>query len=260
MRRTQTFRRFAAALLLAAGAAAPSWADQANAEASLDAAAAEQRMAELAGRYTGDSSAEATSEPVAAPTEAAAPTTTETDIEQTPLGASAGRALGDGGGLEKPAGGWVLSTFAALGVVIGLILVARWAYAKMGGQVVARSSPAVQVLSRTTVAPKNHVLLLRVGQRVLVVGDSGEGLRTLANLDDPEEVASVLQSVTSQQEASVSKSFNQLVSRFNGDYEGKAQLAEEGGDDGEVHTDRTLDALSGLKARLRSLAGGEGAA
>ncbi len=141
----------------------------------------------------------------------------------------------------------------------------------MGGQVIARSSPVVEVLSRTPVAPKNHVLLLRVGQRVLVVGDSGGGLRTLANLDDPEEVASVLQAVTAQGDASVSRSFNSLVSRFQQAPETAAaddplagpgampRFVEEGGDTQEFSLDRTRDALSGLASRLRSLSEPRGA-
>ena len=218
--------------------------DMAAAEAGPD---AERRLAELAGRYT------AADDPRPAASPAAEPAVQ--DIEQTPLGGSS-RREGEAAGLAEPTGGWLLSTCAALGVVIGLIFATRWVYTKMGGQVVARSSPAVEVLSRTTVAPKSHVLLLRVGQRVLVVGDSGTGLRTLANLDEPEEVASVLQSVTSQQPTSVSKSFNGLVARFNGEYEAKARLAEEGGDDSEIALDRTRDALSGLKSRLRALSSG----
>ncbi len=173
-------------------------------------------------------------------------------------GAGGTGGAGGAGGLDEPTGGYVLSTLAALGVVIGLVFAARWAYTKMGGTVIARSSPIVEVLSRTPVAHKSHVLLLRVGQRVLVVGDSGGGgLRTLADLNDAEEVAAVLQSVTAGQETSVSRSFNALVSRFNHDAEGggRESRLELGGDDSEVRMDRTRDALSGLASRLRTLGG-----
>lgn len=233
-----------ALLLLLVAAGLPCAAQDTAAASQKASSDAEERLAELAGRFAGSDR-----EPAGA---SDTQTPAAIDIEQTPLGLSPERQGADVGRAE-PAGGWILSTFAALGVVIGLILAARWAYTKMGGKVVARSSPAVEVLSRTTVAPKNHVLLLRVGQRVLVVGDSGSGLRTLANLDDPEEVASVLQSVTSQQPTSVTKSFSGLVARFNGEYEDKSRLAEEGGDDSEAALDRTRDALSGLKSRLKSL-------
>ena len=183
------------------------------------------------------------------------------DIEQTPLGTPAAeqRGLGDAAS-GSGSGGWVLSTLAALGLVIGLILAAKWAYVKLGGKVIARPSRAVEVLSRTIVGPKNHVLLLRVGQRVLVVGDSTSGLRTLADLNDPEEVATLLQSVESGKPASVSQGFHDLIGRFNRDYETQDERAEEGGDQGEARLDRTRDSLAGLRSRLGSLSGKGGTA
>lgn len=222
-------------------------------------AEAERRLAELAQRYAGEQ-AGAASPPASPPTTPEQLAAEAAAIEEMPLGQSAEAASGepDGENGNTPTGGWALSTLAALGVVIGLIFAARWAYTKMGGTVVARSSPVVEVLARTPVAPKNHVLLLRVGQRVLVVGDSSTGLRTLADLDDPEEVASLLQSVTASSERSVTKSFNSLVSRFNTDYDGRGRVADEGGDHQEVHLDRTRDSLSGLASRLRSLGGRSG--
>jgi len=50
----------------------------------------------------------------------------------------------------------------------------------------------VEVLSRTTVAPRSHVVLMRVGTRILVVSDSPAGMRTLASVEDAEEVAELL--------------------------------------------------------------------
>lgn len=221
-------------------------------DATIDPAEAQRRMTELAEKYAapepGDFSSRVADEQGGAEEPLA--------VEETPLGQAVDTddaLLGQG----TPGNGWALSTFAALGLVVGLILLARWAYMKMGGRVVSRSTAAVEVLSRTSVAPKNHVLLLRVGQRVLVVGDSSSGLRTLADLDDPEEVASLLQAVTADRPVSVSKSFNSLMSRFNGEYEGRDKLSLEGGDEGEHHLDRTRDSVAGLSAKLK-LMGGRG--
>lgn len=220
-----------------------------------------RRLSELAGSYPEQSAqAEAASEspaPSPAPASAADLAAEAEAIENTPLGLGSGREPG-----ETPSvggGNWVLSTFAALGTVIGLILAARWAYAKLGGKVVARPSQSIEVLSRTAVAPKNHVLLLRVGQRVLVVGDSSTGLRTLANLDDPEEVASLIQSVEASRPTSVSQSFNGLLSRFNGQYDADAQADHEGLDESEARIDHARDALAGLASRIRALGGKGGA-
>ena len=256
----------------------------------VDAEAARRRLSELAERYAASQAATAPPSPpeVAAAREVAAEVKTpgratvravglasesaraeagghdapgrSVDLEQRPLGPIGGGEGQETQGIGEPTGGWTLSTLAALGMVIGLIFAARWAYTKMGGKVVARSSPVVEVLSRTAVAPKSHVVLLRGGTRGLVVGDGGGSLNTLASLDDPEEVASVLQSVQSQQPTSVSQGFAQLMGRFGGEADGRGSVKELGGDASEIHVDRTRDALSGLSSRIRNLGGRGGTA
>ncbi|MFP4144531.1 MAG: flagellar biosynthetic protein FliO [Phycisphaeraceae bacterium] len=153
--------------------------------------------------------------------------------------------------------GWMLSTLAALGLVIGLILLLRWGWTRMGGKVAAGSSPVVEVLSRTTVAPRNHVLLLRVGGRILVVSDSAGGMRTLESVTDPEEVAELLQGVTAAKETSASRSFGQLLGRFGGDYDQPDPL-ETGLDDEEHLVDRAREGVSGLLSRVRTMSGKKG--
>src|SRR5690606_12807455 len=139
-----------------------------------------------------------------------------------------------------------LGTLGALGFVLAVILVARWAWIRFGGGVISRSTPAVEVLSRTSVAPRNHVLLLRVGGRILVVGDSAGGLRTLTQIDEPDEVASLLEAVTAAKATSVSQGFAQLLSSKGGEFAIDA-------DDPEHRVDRARDSLSGLLSRVRTL-------
>lgn len=242
-----------AALVLCASGASSAWS-QTSDGAGVAPADAERRLVELAGRFAGEPKGLDEAESLM-PEELDAASAA---IEETPLGFAVGPAADD---VEFTAPrGWALSTLAALGVVIALIFAARWVYTKMGGAVVARPSPVIEVLSRTPVAPKNHVLLLRVGQRVLVVGDSSSGLSTLADVTDPEEVASLLQSVSTHSERSVSKSFNSLVSRFNSDYDSKSRAELEGNDTSEIHLDRTRNSLSGLSSKLRTLGSKGGAA
>jgi flagellar biogenesis protein FliO len=155
--------------------------------------------------------------------------------------------------------GWVLETLTALGIVIGLILLTRWAWMKLSGQVpsktTAGASRSVEVLSRTAVAPKNHVLLLRVGQRVLVVGDSSNGLNTLAEVDDPEEVADLLTTVSAGHPNSLTGGFRQALSRVSGQFDQRTFDEEDGRDDAEHHFDRSRSEVSSLLSRVRALAG-----
>ena len=164
-------------------------------------------------------------------------------------------SAGDGEPLKSPNSGWVMNTLAALGVVIGLILFVRWVARRSGmgsggGGVRVASSPIVEVLSRTTVAPRNHVVLLRVGARVLVVNDGAAGMRTLATIDDPDEVAGLLQSVQAANESSMSNSFGKVMSKLSGQWSSAEQADELGTDDSEAGVDRARTALSGLRDRL----------
>lgn len=170
--------------------------------------------------------------------------------------AAPGFAAGD---RAKPLGtpddsssGWALSTLAALGVVIGLMLVLRWLWVRMGGRVVTGSSPVVEMLSRTSVAPKNHVVLVRVGSRILVCGDSPSGLRTLADIDDEQEVADLLTAITASRDSSITRGFNQVLHRFHGEHD-DTRVA--GGDNMEHRIDRARNSVSALLANVRGLAG-----
>lgn len=147
---------------------------------------------------------------------------------------------------------WLIQTLGALGVVVALILLLRFFWMRFSGQVgFSGQSQVIEVLSRTAVAPRNHVLLLRLGQRVLVVGDSVAGLRTLAQLDDPQEVAALLTAISAARSNSVSKTFSTLLGRFNHDYSDDIRFGDEGGDDLEHVVDRTGNRLSDLLWRMR---------
>lgn len=159
---------------------------------------------------------------------------------------------------ERPGGvSWMMQTLTALGIVIGLALAVRFIYARMGGKIASHASPVVEVLSRTTVAPRSHVMLLRVGGRVLVVSDSSAGMRTLASLEDPEEVADVLGSVSAAKPASISRGFSQLLQRFGDDHEQDAHAGLE--DDLHKPTGKVKESVSGLLSRVRAM-GREGGA
>ena len=193
-----------------------------------------------------------------------------TPVVQTPLSTPIDRggeqrvirrpdAMGAGGARQSTAvsgsgRSWVLSTLMALGLVIGLVFGLRWLWSKMGGPVVARHSPLVEVLSRTTVTSRNHILLVRVGDRVLVLGDSASGLRTLADVQDPDQVASMLQVLTAAGDNSISRGFSRLLGRFDQEYDDPGHAVPEAADASEHRLDRARDSVGGLLARIRHLA------
>lgn len=79
----------------------------------------------------------------------------------------------------------------SLALVIATIFALRWSARRFLRLPSGQSSDAVRVLSRTPISPKQHVVLLAVGRRVLVVADSGQQLSTLCEISDQEEVRSL---------------------------------------------------------------------
>jgi len=85
----------------------------------------------------------------------------------------------------------VVRTVASLGLVLAIIGGAWWWLRRSGVAPVARGS-AFEVLARHTVGRGQHVLIARFGTRVLCVQQTREGLRTLSELSDADEVAAML--------------------------------------------------------------------
>jgi len=99
------------------------------------------------------------------------------------------RAPGDP---ARPAGG--LRSLATGGACLGLVLLGivalAWVFKRFAPRAAAAfKSPCLEVLGRTFLDRGRSVYLLRVGERVLVVGCSAAGLERLAEIDDPEEAA-----------------------------------------------------------------------
>jgi flagellar biogenesis protein FliO len=85
----------------------------------------------------------------------------------------------------------------ALAIVLGLIFALRWIGRKYFPSIAGpRGHGAVRVLSRTPITPKQQVLLMHVGRRVLVVADNGTQMSPLSEIRDPDEVAQLIGQVT----------------------------------------------------------------
>ncbi len=174
--------------------------------------------------------------------------------ENTPLGqprTGLRLASGTSGGTTSS---WIVQTAVGLAAVVGLILIGRGVIGKLAGRssVVGRCS-AVQVLARVPVAPRSHLLLIRLGSRILAVSESGSELRTLANISDGGEVAELLAAVTADKPSSSSTNFANLFSRFNSEYREEQDIGDDAADQGEFHIDRTRDQISNLASGLRVL-------
>jgi len=126
--------------------------------------------------------------------------------------------LGDSGGAGLTSS--AVRTIGALTLVIGLILALAWAYRRVGGgralgRFGARApSGLVEVLARYPLAPRHTLIVLRFGQRVLLISQPGKGGEpaTLCELDDPSEVAGVLEIVRESEGRSINARFREAIS------------------------------------------------
>ena len=143
-----------------------------------------------------------------------------------------------------------------LALVIGLIFLFRHVINRFSGRTPATSrTGVVEVLARVGVAPKQQVVLLRIGGRVLLVGQSANGMTTLAEINDPDEVASVLAAVTASKPTVSAGQFASLLGRFS------KQDAETDNDETQFNDDQTQfdgeisepQPNPGLLARLRMM-------
>lgn len=129
----------------------------------------------------------AAQEPVATP--GPKPLAVPDSLELTPPDAGGEKARSPLAGPLASLGPLAAVLAASAGVLVSLKL-----WQKYGGGPAGLAPPAVtEVLGRTAIGPRQNVILLRVGRRVLVVAQADGTLSTLADIDGPEEVAALLE-------------------------------------------------------------------
>ncbi len=76
--------------------------------------------------------------------------------------------------------------FIVIALAAVLFFVKRYAARKQKGPV---DGPGMRVLNRVNLQTRKQVYMLQVGQRVLIVGASEQGINILSEITDPDEVA-----------------------------------------------------------------------
>jgi flagellar biogenesis protein FliO len=148
----------------------------------------------------------------------------------------------------------------ALGIVLALVFLCRWAARWMFPSAgVGRSSHVMKVLSRSVIAPKQQLLLIQVGRRLVMVGDCGQQMNALAEISDPDEVASLLGQLRVDAPASERASpFAPLLGRAQQQFDDlpmppAVDPDEEEGELALAGVDQTRGELSGLTEKIRML-------
>ena len=140
----------------------------------------------------------------------------------------------------------------ALGAVLLLILGMRTLGKKMTvGAAGGGASKAVQVLHRSAVSPRQQLILVRVGRRLVLVGSSGAEMNPLCQIDDPDEIAEVLGQLRADKSSSTGKSFVALFGKAGKEYDAPPSP----GDSTEAASPSrgTGEDLTGLTERVRRI-------
>jgi flagellar biogenesis protein FliO len=149
---------------------------------------------------------------------------------------------------------------AALAMVIVVIFLLRWIAQQFFGMPTAKkSSRAVQVLSRSMISPKQQVLLVQVGRRVIVVGDNSGQMSPLAQITDADEIAELVGQLREDKTTASAKSFGNIFGRAQTKFEEpdeREDKREERPDDLDPALATTHAELSGLMDKVRSVAQG----
>ena len=141
----------------------------------------------------------------------------------------------------------------AMGVVIGLIVILRYVVSKMyPGVGASKGTKVVRVLSRSPIAPKQQVMLLQVGKRVIVIGDSAGQLSSLSEISDPDEVASLVGQLENVEVPVTGNRFSNLFNKAQDDFTDKP-LAPQREPEPSQEIEEAQTEISGLIERMRLL-------
>jgi flagellar biogenesis protein FliO len=142
----------------------------------------------------------------------------------------------------------------ALALVLILILLLRWiAFRFFSAAPVANGTRAVQVLSRSLVAPRQSVVLMRVGRRLLVVADNGSQLASLAQITDADEVAALVGQVQGEKLDSAARTFGSFIGRVRKEEEPESLPAEAADTEVESAVGGQEPSVSEARAELSGL-------
>jgi flagellar biogenesis protein FliO len=133
----------------------------------------------------------------------------------------------------------------ALAIVLVLIFALRAVMRRAfpaGG--LGGSSRAVQVLSRTVLSPKQQLMLVRVGRRLIVVADSAGQMSPLSEITDPDEVAALVGQVKDEKLSAAAPAFGGLLGRVRRGMEAAGAAGESESDGGGDRDDEAMPRIA----------------
>lgn len=173
----------------------------------------------------------------------------ESQTASQPASQSAGLFDKGNSHATKPASDDWPKIIGGLALVAGLIFLARHLLRRAGGATaLGGRGGIVEVLHRTTLSMKHQLLVVKFGRRLLLMQSSPQGLRTLSELSDPDEIAEMLTAIERKKPGS----FTTLMDRKAGQFAGDAkEVAPSAANKPPASTDEPGEALRQLGRKLR---------
>jgi flagellar biosynthetic protein FliO len=105
----------------------------------------------------------------------------------------------------------------ALALVLILIIAGVWVLKRFhpGGNMLFGSLPVLQVLGRTHLSSKQTLVMVKVDNKLLLLGITDHQINPLMTIDSPEDVARMLIQIEQNRPAGISAGFKHFFSREN---------------------------------------------
>jgi flagellar biogenesis protein FliO len=105
----------------------------------------------------------------------------------------------------------IIRVGAALIGVVSLIFLLKWCARGVLGQTsTSRAQSPISVVARSNIAPRQQIVLVQVGRRLVLVGNSGGAMNALCEIKDPDEVSELLGKVAAEKSGSIARTFGNL--------------------------------------------------
>ena len=158
-------------------------------------------------------------------------------FDATPIVSTEGNQAAEPPPAVGPSGTRVVMSLALVAVlIVGLGFVYK---RLVTGQ--TTKAGAVTLVSRSILTPKHQAMVLKVGDRLVVVGDAGHGLQPLCEIVDPAEIGRVMTAAGHEPDELSGDAFAAEVDRASAEYE--RPPADEGA---ALHLREALDRVRGL--------------
>jgi flagellar biogenesis protein FliO len=125
-----------------------------------------------------------------------------------------------------------LRSIGSLAAVVAVILFLAWGAKSLtrGGPLAGRTKRpgVIEIISRTALAPRQSLCLVRVGQRMVLVGVSQDSLRTLDVISDADAVAALAGEASAARTADAERAFRASLERETASYDAPAAIPPAG--------------------------------